>query len=315
MDGAYGKYKSFDEALENLFGGEDALLDFAILGTPIPNFEKLEDSGNGLPSLSSFLSNKANHKHCTIKPPFKKPSPLQLQEEVRQKLGLRPVARNELAVDSSSGGKLIEAHVTDEPRALGAQPSKRQRTARSNVQELQSPRATDRRYLRPMLGEEEGAVEDERIRVERGRLTNGRLSNQFGQSHSATLGLKRLSSIQPRATTPECSTPKQRMSPSKAPIAPCPICDHAIPRGQLEIHVSHCLASTGLEPTFEQTLETEKLPEHSSREPPLLNETVRQPQNHDFSPCPICEKLLPRDSLEAHLGVCMSETGIADAFG
>lgn len=85
----------------------------------------------------------------------------------------------------------------------------------------------------------------------------------------------------------------------------CPICNKAVIRSQLSLHINTCMDQTGLKSEFcdsDQDIAVEALSKNS-------HEAIIEP-----SKCPVCDVTVPRQSLERHVGQCMTSMGLRDAF-
>ncbi len=113
---------------------------------------------------------------------------------------------------------------------------------------------------------------------------------------------------------------------SQPRMSACPLCDEKMPRADLDRHVSVCLAQTGFEPEFviSDAPRISSEPDNTRKECHIPNETRQNYTNSSnfrnprpakgTAACPICDAQINRNDLESHTAICMTSTGIMDAF-
>lgn len=91
-------------------------------------------------------------------------------------------------------------------------------------------------------------------------------------------------------------------------IGNCPICDKAVPRSRLETHVNECLNDFGIKNEFcDKDAQNRQVTELTSASGQSFVRT-------DAPRCPICDSVVPRSQLQTHVDMCLTSTGLDDAF-
>lgn len=97
-------------------------------------------------------------------------------------------------------------------------------------------------------------------------------------------------------------------------IGNCPVCDKLVLRSQLEAHVNECLDGSNLKDVFfsQNSREHEQAKDSASGAGRNAGESSSDVPGS--ANCPICNSVIMRPQLEAHVNACLMSAGLDDAF-
>lgn len=132
---------------------------------------------------------------------------------------------------------------------------------------------------------------------------DGRQSVSVGNEH---FEIERSNSTKNSLAHATAKTPKNNNGMEKASV--CPLCNRRVLSSQFTSHLDECMNNV----PFNTQICDEK--QTSPDKSFLQNNTTAADTPIDISNCPICDTIITRQALEAHVNDCMTSTGLREAF-